>query len=111
MAWTRVLLGIAGTSTVRGALIGSTLDLTGSAIIGGGTALTKRTHGAAATITDGATITHGFGSTPTRVFLQTTVAGEMASATTVGATTITVGLKKHDGTAGTSQTIYWAAES
>jgi hypothetical protein len=65
--------------------------------------------GATASVADGGTITHGVGSTPTSVICTPSVASEMCSVTAIGATNFTVALKKHDGTAGTSQTIYWMA--
>lgn len=66
--------------------------------------------GAAAATADGGTITHGLRAAPTSVRCTPSVAGEMVSVTALGATTFTVAIKKHDGTAGTSQTIYWQAE-
>lgn len=77
--------------------------------IGGGTLIVERKSGATS-VADGGTIAHGMASTPTIVSLQTSVAGEFASATTLDSTNITVSIKKHDGTAGTTQTIYWIAE-
>lgn len=65
------------------------------------------TRGATAAVADGGTITHGLGSTPTVVLATGSVAGEIVSVTALGATTFTVAIKLHDGTAGTSQTIYW----
>jgi hypothetical protein len=65
--------------------------------------------GAAASVADGGTITHGLQATPTYVTANPSVAGEMVSVTAVGATTFTVAIKQDDGTAGTSQTIYWRA--
>jgi parallel beta-helix repeat protein len=67
-------------------------------------------HGAAATVADGGTIDHGLVAAPTWVNLTPSVANEMVSATTLDATHITVAIKKHDGSAGTTQTIYWEAE-
>jgi hypothetical protein len=43
-----------------------------------------------------------------RVSASTT--GEFASVTAVGATTFTLAIKKHDNSAGTTQTVYWQAE-
>lgn len=65
--------------------------------------------GAAAAISDGGTIAHGMGINPASVQLTGSVAGEMVAATAVDGTNITVGIKKHDGTDGTAQTIYWSA--
>jgi hypothetical protein len=65
--------------------------------------------GAAPTIADGGTITHGMFTTPTYVVAIPSVAGEFVSVTAKGATTFTVAIKKHDGSAGTTQTIYWRA--
>ena len=64
---------------------------------------------AAAAVTDGATIAHGMGTTPTAAFVQSTVASQFASVTTLDATNITVAIKSDTGGAGSSQTIYWMA--
>ncbi len=66
--------------------------------------------GAAATIADGGTVTHGLITTPTYVVANPSVSGELVSVTAVGTTTFTVAIKKHDGSAGTTQTIYWYAK-
>lgn len=63
-----------------------------------------------ATVADGGTITHGLITTPTRVNVQGSVSGEFISVTAVGATTATLAIKKHDNTAGTSQTVYYEME-
>ena len=63
--------------------------------------------GATASVADGGTITHGLGATPAVVTAVGSVAGEIVSVTAKSSTTFTVAIKKHDGTAGTSQTIYW----
>lgn len=65
--------------------------------------------GAAASTADGGTISHGLASTPDVVTVNPSVASEMASVTAIGSTTFTVALKQDDGTAGTSQTVYWRA--
>lgn len=65
--------------------------------------------GASATVTDGSTITHGLVTTPVSVRCTGSVSGEFISVTAVGGTTFTVAIKKHDNTAGTSQTVYWDA--
>jgi hypothetical protein len=65
--------------------------------------------GSSAAVADGGTITHGLVGTPTSVRAQSSVSGEFISVTAVGATTFTVAIKKHDNTAGTSQTVYWEA--
>ena len=65
--------------------------------------------GAQASVADGGTITHGLAATPTVAVMTGSVANEFVSATTLGATTITVAIKKHDGSAGTTQTVYWHA--
>lgn len=66
--------------------------------------------GTAASIADGGTIAHGCGSTPTVVSVIGSVANEIVAVTTLDGTNITVAIKKRaDGTAGTTQTIYWSA--
>lgn len=65
--------------------------------------------GAEANVADGGTIAHGLASTPTYAIPVASVAGETASLTGKDATNLTIAIKKHDGTAGTNQTIYWKA--
>lgn len=65
--------------------------------------------GATASVADGGTITHGLGSTPRVVLANPVTAGEFVSITAKDGTTFTVAIKKHDNTAGTTQTIYWLA--
>jgi len=79
---------------------------------GGGTGVNHRPgvytkNGATASVADGGTITHGLGVAPTVVTAVGSVAGEIVSVTAKSSTTFTVAIKKPDGTAGTSQTIYW----
>ena len=66
--------------------------------------------GAATTVADGGTIAHGCVKAPTKVTLTGSVAGEIVTVTSIDATNITVAIKKPDGSAGTTQTIYWRAE-
>lgn len=73
----------------------------------GAAQVNEATKGTGTNVTDGATVAHTHPKTPRRVFAQGTVAGEFVSVTAIGASTFTVAIKKHDGTAGTSQTIYW----
>jgi hypothetical protein len=61
----------------------------------------------ATSVADGGTVTHGFGENPTIVNVTGTVSGEFVSVTAKSTTTFTVAIKKHDGTAGTTQTVYW----
>lgn len=65
--------------------------------------------GGTVAVADGGTITHGLMTTPVWYWVMPTVAGEMASVTAVSSTTLTVALKKHDNTAGTTQTVSWRA--
>ena len=69
---------------------------------------TRRTIGATS-VADGGTITHSLGATPTAVICTPTTSAEMVSVTAKGATTFTVAIKKHDGTAGTTAVVYWTA--
>ncbi len=66
--------------------------------------------GAAAAVADGGTIAHGCVAAPTKVTLTGSVAGEIVTVTSISATNITVAIKKPDGSAGTTQTVYWRAE-
>lgn len=70
-----------------------------------------KTHaeGATASVADGGTISHGLVGTPTGVVAQTSITGEFVSVTAKAASTFTVAIKKHDNSAGTTQTIYWYA--
>ena len=58
-------------------------------------------------IADGGTITHGLSATPTWAIVTPITAGEFATVTTLGATTLTVAIKKHDNSAGTTQFVSW----
>jgi hypothetical protein len=77
--------------------------------IGDGTGLKRLTTGATS-VADGGTVTHSLGATPDVVNVTPSVSGEFVSVTALGATTFTVAIKKHDGTAGTTQTVYWEAK-
>lgn len=64
--------------------------------------------GATDSVADGGTITHGFGTTPSWVTCTGSVSGESIAVTAKGSTTFTVAIKKcTDGSAGTTQTVYW----
>ena len=92
-------------------------DVTGESIDDSGAGNTIRQNigyvteneGAAAAVADGGTIAHGLGATPIVAVCSPSVASEMVSVTTLDGTNITVAIKQDDGTAGTSQTIYWRA--
>lgn len=64
----------------------------------------------ATSVADGGTIAHGLYAAPTKVTVTPSTASEMVSVTALGATTFTVAIKKHDNSAGTTQTVYWEAE-
>lgn len=64
----------------------------------------------ATSVADGGTITHGLVAAPTKVRCTPSVSGEFVSVTALGASTFTVAIKKHDNTAGTTQTVYWEAD-
>ena len=70
-----------------------------------------RNSGAAASTADGGTIAHSLAIAPIRATVSPSTAGEMATVTSLDATNITVAIKKHDNSAGTTQTIYWEAEA
>jgi parallel beta-helix repeat protein len=63
----------------------------------------------ATSIADGGTITHGLVTTPVVAIVTARTAGEFASVTARSTTTITVAIKKHDNTPGTTQIIDWRA--
>lgn len=81
----------------------------GNNIVDAGTTtyIDQVTRGVTASVADGGTITHGHVKTPTSARVSASTASEFASVTAIGATTITVAIKKHDNSAGTTQTIYW----
>ena len=60
-------------------------------------------------VADGGSLTHGLETTPTYILLTTSTSQEMVAATSIGPTTVTLAIKKHDGTAGTTQNIHWLA--
>ncbi len=63
----------------------------------------------ATTIADGDSVSHGLVTAPGRVFTTTTIAGEHASVTALDTKMFTVAIKKTDGTAGSTQRVYWRA--
>jgi hypothetical protein len=63
----------------------------------------------ATSVADGGTISHGLPAAPAAVVCTPSVSGEMVSVTARAATTFTVAVKKHDNSAGTTQTVYWIA--
>jgi hypothetical protein len=73
------------------------------------------THGAATSITNGGTITHGCGATPVGCQVQPTVANTTMQVTAMSSTTFTVGSWRMNatwsaggaGATGISQTVYW----
>lgn len=105
-------IGIRVAASVASARLGqNTFASNGTNISDNGTTtvVEQVTHGATAAVTDGATITHGHPKTPASVTCTSSVASEFVSVTAIGATTFTVAIKKHDNSAGTSQTVYWRA--
>lgn len=75
----------------------------------GNDGITRWTRGATI-VADGGTISHGLSAAPQRILVTTTTSGEFASVAATGASTFTVAVKKHDGTPGTTSTVYWEAE-
>ena len=89
---------------------GGTVVATGTrTVIRGNINYVTENHGAAAAVADGGTIAHGCAATPTSAQVTGSVANEFVSVTAIGAANLTVAIKKHDGTPGTNQTIYWRA--
>lgn len=69
----------------------------------------RRNWGSTASVADGGTIPHGLSGTPTTALVSGSVASQIIGIAALGATTITVYVKNHDGTAGTTETIHWNA--
>jgi hypothetical protein len=69
-----------------------------------------RNKGATASVADGASIDHGLLAAPTIVTVTGSVAGEICTVSGITSAHFHVDIKKNDGTAGTTQTIYWRAE-
>jgi len=63
----------------------------------------------ATNVADGGTVAHGLAAAPTDVVVTPSVAGEMVAVTALGASTFTVAIKQDDGSAGTTQDVYWQA--
>lgn len=61
-------------------------------------------------VADGGTIAHGLAATPTKYGATPSTASEFVSITAASSTTLTVAIKKHDNSAGTTQNIAWWAE-
>lgn len=60
-------------------------------------------------IADMGNIAHTLGSTPAWVDLTGTVSNQIVSVAALSSTNIQVAIKKHDNSAGTTQTVYWRA--
>jgi len=92
-------------------------DFTGAAITGTGASTLIRRNigyvtengGVTGNVADGGTFAHGCSSTPTYVVVTPSTANEFVSVTAIGAANVTVAIKKHDGSAGTAQPLYWRA--
>jgi hypothetical protein len=107
----RVYIGAETATTVefiRNNTLAAFIATAGFGIGSNGTGIGTLTWGASS-VADGGTVTHNNGSTPTAVFATGSVASEIVTVTAKGATTFTVAIKKDDGTAGTTQTVYWMA--
>lgn len=64
-----------------------------------------------ASVVDGGTIAHGLAKAPSRWQVNPTVAGRIANVTATSGTTLTVGLKQHDGAAvAVAENVDWSAE-
>lgn len=101
-----VASGVVSARIENNVFAGNSTNLTDS---GTTTVIDQVTRGATASVADGGTITHGHPKTPTSVRCTSSVSGEFISVTAIGATTFTVAIKKHDNSAGTTQTVYWEA--
>lgn len=80
-----------------------------SSVIENNVGYVRRNWGATASVADGGTIPHGCSGTPTSALANCSVSGQIATIGALDATNITVAIKNHDGTAGTTQTIHWNA--
>ena len=94
---------------IQGASVAPIVKAGGSTIVRGNKGYVTEKSGAAAAVADGGTIAHGCAATPTSAQVTGSVANEFVSVTGIGAANLTVAIKKHDGTPGTAQTIYWRA--
>jgi len=102
----RVAASVASARLGQNTFSGNTTNISDS---GTTTSLEQATSGVSTSIADGGTITHGHPKTPTSVVCTPSTTGEFVSVTAIGATTFTVAIKKHDNSAGTTQTLYWRA--
>ncbi len=59
------------------------------------------------TLGDGWSFPHGLVATPTSISIQSSVSGEIVAVTEVTSTTVSISIKKRDGSSGTTQTVYW----
>ena len=82
-------------------------NTTGRFALGTAGTLTSTHRWGATSVADGGTIAHGMGTTPTSCLVSATTTGEFASRTALDGTNITVAIKKHDGTAGTTALVDW----
>jgi nitrous oxidase accessory protein NosD len=102
----RVAASVPSARLGQNTFAGNTTNISDS---GTTTAIEQLTSGVTTSVADGGTITHGHPKTPTSVRCTSSVSGEFISVTAISATTFTVAIKKHDNSAGTTQTVYWDA--
>jgi Periplasmic copper-binding protein (NosD) len=106
-------LGTSTGCTVTGNVItgtwGTPIERGADNIIGLNSGYVSSTTGVAS-IGDGGSIAHGLGGIPLHVSITGSSAGEIVSLTSVDATNLTVAIKTSDGSAGTTQIVYWRAE-
>src|SRR4051812_9804034 len=84
--------------------LGAQMVQTGTFLRLNTTGTDRRLSFGATSVADGGTITHGFTAAPSVVVATASTTGEFVSVTAIGATTATLAIKKHDNTAGTTQT-------
>ncbi|GLQ47831.1 hypothetical protein GCM10007862_28820 [Dyella lipolytica] len=79
---------------------------------GGGTVRVRgiSNSGAAANISDGGTIAHGLGATPTKVWVNGSVAAQTYQPFGITSTSFQVSVRNVAGASGSAATIYWQAE-
>jgi len=77
--------------------------------LGGAVWLSPNSWSGKTSVANGGTIAHGMGITPRSAICTPSVSGEMCSITGLSSTNITVAIIKNDGTAGTTQNVYWQA--